>query len=156
MQKDLSPFVKELLKSGVNISTLIDILRTVATYTPDEYDCNMNAVPDEYDCIMNAVAELEENLVENEQVIGEIKPTQTIWVTELELDGSGGWDWSFNKQEVLAIGTRDYFVCSNSPNFLGFALHRMEVPAELNKDQIQEYLEDHGLIFDRTDIQINR
>jgi hypothetical protein len=31
----------------------------------------------------------------------------------------------------------------------------MEVAEGLDRDQIQAYLEDAGLIFDRTDIQIN-
>jgi hypothetical protein len=81
--------------------------------------------------------------------------TQTIWATELELEGSGGWDWRYSKEEALDVARNDFKVCADAPDFLGFAFHRMEVPAGLDRDQIQTYLEDIGLIFDRTDIQIN-
>jgi hypothetical protein len=81
--------------------------------------------------------------------------TQTIWATELELAGSGSWDWRYSKKEALDVAKNDFSVCADAPDFLGFAFHRMEVPAGLDRDQIQTYLEDIGLIFDRTDIQIN-
>jgi hypothetical protein len=81
--------------------------------------------------------------------------TQTIWATELELDGISSWDWAFTKQEALNIAKKDFSVCADAPNFLAFAFHRLEVPAGLDRDQIQAYLEDEGLLFDRTDIQLN-
>jgi hypothetical protein len=81
--------------------------------------------------------------------------TQTIWVTELELEGSSSWDWHYSKEEALNVARNDFKVCCDAPDFLGLAFHRMEVPAELDRDQIQAYLEDAGLIFDRIDVQIN-
>jgi hypothetical protein len=41
---NLSPFVKELLTDCEDISTLTNILRTVATYCCDEFDDIMKAV----------------------------------------------------------------------------------------------------------------
>jgi hypothetical protein len=81
--------------------------------------------------------------------------TQTIWVTELELQGSSCWDWRYSKEEALDVARNDFKVCADAPDFLGFAFHRMEVAEGLDRDQIQACLEDAGLIFDRTDIQIN-
>jgi hypothetical protein len=81
--------------------------------------------------------------------------TQTIWVTELQFDGSSSWDWRYSKKEALDVAKNDFSVCADAPDLLGFAFYRMEVTAGLDRDQIQTYLEDTGLIFDRTDIQLN-
>jgi hypothetical protein len=41
---ELSPFAKELLTDCEDISIICNILRTVATYTCDEFDYIMNVV----------------------------------------------------------------------------------------------------------------
>ena len=80
--------------------------------------------------------------------------TQTIYVTALETEGSGAWDWAFTREDCLGIARRDWQVCQDVA--VGFAFSQQEVPAELDRDGIQAFLEDEGNIFHRTTIQLSK
>jgi hypothetical protein len=80
--------------------------------------------------------------------------TQTICVTALETQGAGAWDWAYTREDCLEIARRDWQAFAEMA--VGFAFYQQEVPATLDRDGIQTFLEDEGHIFDQTTIQLSK